>query len=35
MVFDSERFFAQAERLWAQAAGEEDYRTAVSRAYYA
>ena len=33
---DWERFLAQAERLWALANGrEEDYRTAVSRAYYA
>ena len=35
MVFDPELFFTQAERMARAGAGEEDYRTAVSRAYYA
>ena len=35
MVFDPELFFTQAERLVRAGVGEEDYRTAVSRAYYA
>ena len=35
MVFDPELFMAQAERLARTGGGEEDYRTAVSRAYYA
>ena len=34
-MFDPELFFKQAERLAQPGGGEEDYRTAVSRAYYA
>ena len=34
-MFDPELFFAQAERLAQPGADEEDYRTAVSRVYYA
>ena len=34
-MFDPELFFTQAERLAQPGGGEEDYRTAVSRAYYA
>ena len=34
-MFDPERFLVQAERLLQAGADEEDYRTAVSRAYYA
>ena len=34
-MFDPELFFSQAERLAQPNLGEEDYRTAVSRAYYA
>ena len=33
-MFDPDLFFAQAERLILAAAGEEDYRTGVSRIYY-
>lgn len=34
-MFDPELFFSQAERLAQPGGGEEDYRTAVSRVYYA
>ena len=34
-MFDPDRFFAQAERLAQFGEGEEDHRSAISRAYYA
>ena len=34
-MFDPDLFFTQAERLAQPGGGEEDYRSAVSRAYYA